>query len=320
MSDALPRVAVMGAGALGCFFGGKLAQAGAQVTLIGRAATVDAIKRDGLTLESGGTAAKVHVDATVDPNGARGAKLVLVCVKSGDTARAAEALAPHLERDAVLVSLQNGVGNVERIHAATSRRVVAGLVYIGTNMPAPAHVRHSGGDRIVLGAIKGCGADEALVGDTAAIFRKAGINVEVSADIEAGLWHKLMLNCAYNAICALTGKPYGEMGAVPEVRAVMQQAAEEVIVLARRKGAAIPAAVFDDLFTMTQSMPQQMSSTAQDIAKGRATEIDYLNGYVARESDALGLAAPVNRTLNALVKLREKTGDRLSPARPPAPR
>ena len=179
-------------------------------------------------------------------------------------------MAPHLDPDAVLVSLQNGVGNVERIHAATSRRVVAGLVYIGTNMPAPAHVRHSGGDRIVLGAVKGCGADEALVGETAAIFRKAGINADVSADIEAGLWHKLMLNCAYNAICALTGKPYGEMGAVPEVRAVMQEAAQEVIALARRKGAAIPADVFDGLFTMTQSMPQQMSSTAQDIAKGRA--------------------------------------------------
>ena len=312
MSGALPRIAVMGAGALGCFFGGRLAQAGAQVTLIGRAAAVEAIKRDGLTLESAGTAAKVRVDATVDPNGARGAKLVLMCVKSGDTARAAEALAPHLDADAVLVSLQNGVGNVERIHAATGRRVIAGLVYIGTNMPAPAHVRHSGGDRIVLGAVKGCGAEELLVGETAATFRKAGINADVSADIEAGLWHKLMLNCAYNAVCALTGKPYGEMGAVPEVRAIMREAAQEVIALARHKGATIPADVFDGLFTMTQSMPQQMSSTAQDIAKGRATEIDYLNGYVARESEKLGIAAPVNRTLNALVKLRERHGDDVS--------
>jgi 2-dehydropantoate 2-reductase len=313
MSAALPRVAVMGAGALGCFFGGKLAQADAQVTLIGRAAAVDAIKRNGLTLESGGAAAKVPVAATVDPNGARGAKLVLICVKSGDTGQAAEAVAPHLDTDAVLVSLQNGVGNVERIYAATKRRVVAGLVYIGTNMPAPAHVRHSGGDRIVLGAVKGCGADGALVQETAAIFGRAGINAEVSADIEAGLWHKLMLNCAYNAICALTGKPYGEMGAMPEVRAIMQEAAQEVIALARHKGATIPADVFDGLFTMTQSMPQQMSSTAQDIAKGRATEVDYLNGYVARESEKIGIAAPVNRTLNALVKLRERHGDDVSP-------
>jgi 2-dehydropantoate 2-reductase len=280
------------------------------VTLIGRAATVEAIKRNGLILESGGTTETVRVDAVTCPGGARGARLILVCVKSGDTGRAAEDLAPHLDTDAVLVSLQNGVGNVERIHAATCRRVVAGLVYIGTNMPAPAHVRHSGGDRIVLGAVKGCGADETLVSETAAIFRRAGINADVSTDIEAGLWHKLMLNCAYNAICALTAKPYGEMGAVPEIRAIMQEAAEEVIALARRKGATIPADVFDGLFTMTRSMPQQMSSTAQDIAKGRATEIDYLNGYVARESEALGLAAPVNRLLNALVKLREKKGDR----------
>lgn len=306
MSGALPRVAVMGAGALGCFFGGKLARAGAQVTLIGRAATVEAIKRTGLLLESNGTTEKVRVDAVTYPGGARGAGLVLVCVKSGDTAEAAEALAPHLDESALLVSLQNGVGNVERIHAATGRPVIAGLVYIGTNMPAPSYVRHSGGDRIVLGAIKGGGADEALVREAAAIFRRVGINADVSADIEAGLWHKLMLNCAYNAICALTGKPYGEMGAVPDIRAIMQQAAQEVIALARHKGAAIPADVFDGLFTMTHSMPQQMSSTAQDLAKGRATEIDYLNGYVARESEALGLAAPVNRMLNALVKLRER--------------
>ena len=115
-----------------------------------------------------------------------------------------------------------------------------------------------------------------------------------------------MLNCAYNAVCALTGKPYGEMGAVPEIRALMQAAAEETIALARRKGVKIDDSVFDGLFAMTQSMPRQMSSTAQDVAKGRTTEIDYLNGYVARESAALGLDAPVNRTLNALVKLREQ--------------
>jgi 2-dehydropantoate 2-reductase len=107
-------------------------------------------------------------------------------------------------------------------------------------------------------------------------------------------------------VCALAGKPYGEMGAMPEIRAIMQAAAEETIALARRKGAAIGSDVFDSLFTMTQSMPLQMSSTAQDIAKGRVTEIDYLNGYVARESAALGLDAPVNKTLAALVKLREK--------------
>jgi 2-dehydropantoate 2-reductase len=96
------------------------------------------------------------------------------------------------------------------------------------------------------------------------------------------------------------------MGAVSEIRAIMRGAADEVIALAQAKGVVLPDAARDGLFEMTQSMPLQMSSTAQDIAKGRPTEIDYLNGFVARESAALGLAAPVNRTLNALVKLREQ--------------
>jgi 2-dehydropantoate 2-reductase len=294
----------MGAGSLGCFFGARLALAGASVTLIGRT-NVDAIASNGLVFESGGATQTVRLNAATDPGAARGARLVLVCVKSADTGSAAAALAPHLDPDTVLVSLQNGVGNVERIRAGTGRPVVAGLVYIGANMPAPGHVRHAGGERIVIGAVKDCGVDGALLAEVAAVFRAAGLTVDIAPDLEPVLWEKLMLNCAYNAVCALTGKPYGAMGAVPDVRAVMQQAADEVVALARRKGVTIRRAAIESLFIMTQSMPQQMSSTAQDIARGRPTEINYLNGYVARESEALGLAAPVNRTLNALVKLRE---------------
>lgn len=299
------RIAVMGAGALGCYFGGVLARAGAAVTLIGRPALADAVRRNGLLFESAGKTDTIRLDATTQPDGVRDATLVLICVKSADTEAAAAAIAPHLGPDAVLLSLQNGVGNVERIHAATRRPVVAGLVYIGTTLAAPGQVRHTGGDRIVIGALQERGVEAGHLQDIATLFRGAGITVDISAGIEAVMWGKLMLNCAYNAVCALTGKPYGDMGAVPEIRAVMQAAAEETIALARRKGVAVGDDVFDGLFAMTQSMPRQMSSTAQDIARGRATEIDYLNGFVARESEALGLAAPVNRTLNALVKLRE---------------
>jgi 2-dehydropantoate 2-reductase len=303
---AFPSIAVIGAGALGSFFGGRLAQAGANVTLIGRAATVEAIARDGLIVESAGREDVLQVDATSDPRGVRGARLVLVCVKSSDTGSAAAAIAPHLASDAILLSLQNGVGNVERILAYAARPVIAGLVYIGITSVAPGHVRHTGGDRIAIGAVKDCGADGAMLAAVATAFRATGVTVDVSTDIEAAMWTKLMFNCAYNAVCALTGKPYGEMGAVSEIRAIMRGAADEVIALAQAKGVVLPDVARDGLFEMTQSMPLQMSSTAQDIAKGRPTEIDYLNGFVARESAALGLAAPVNRTLNALVKLREQ--------------
>jgi 2-dehydropantoate 2-reductase len=302
----LANIAIIGAGALGSLFGGRLARSGAKVTLIGREAAVAAIGRDGLILETAAGRDVIPVGATSEPAAVRGAGFILVCVKSGDTDSAAAAIAPHLDAGAVLVSLQNGVGNVERIRAQTQCPVVAGLVYIGANLIAPGHVRHSGGDRIIIGVVKDCGVDDASLAEFAAMFRAAGITADISRDVEADLWSKLVLNCAYNAVCALTGKPYGEMGAVAEVRAVMQQAADEVVALAQRKGVQIPANALESLFAMTKSMPLQMSSTAQDISKGRPTEIDYLNGYVARESETLGLAAPANKTLNALIKLRER--------------
>jgi 2-dehydropantoate 2-reductase len=296
----------MGAGALGCYFGARLAQAGARVTLIGRAGHIEAIRRDGLVFESAGAKQTIRLDATTQPDGVRDAKVVLICVKSADSDSAAGVIAPHLAADAGLLSLQNGVGNVERIHARTGRPVAAGLVYTAASMPAPGHVRHTGGGRIVIGAVKDCGADDTMLAELAELFRAAGISTEISANVETELWVKLMANCAYNAVCALTGKAYGEMLAMPEIRALMQDAAEEVIALAGKKGVAIPAGAMAAMFRIAETMPATMSSTAQDLAKGRATEIDYLNGYVAREAEALGVPAPLNRSLNALIKLREK--------------
>jgi 2-dehydropantoate 2-reductase len=302
----LPRIAIVGAGAVGCYVGGRLAQAGAAVTLIGRPAQVEAIARNGLVVESNGKTETVHLGATTEPEGARDAAIVLICVKSADTDTATAEVAPYLASDAVLVSLQNGVGNAERIHAAARRPAVGGLVYVAVSMPEIGRVRHAGGNRIVIGAVRDCGATDAMLRGIADTFRAAGVAVEVSADMNGELWAKLMTNCAYNAICALTGKPYGVMGAVPEIRALMREAADEVIALAHRKGVVIPDETSASLLAMTETMAHQMSSTAQDIVRGRKTEIDYLNGFVSRESAAIGLEAPVNRTLHALVKLRER--------------
>jgi 2-dehydropantoate 2-reductase len=302
----LPRIAIVGAGAVGCYFGGRLAQAGADVTLIGRPTQVGAIAQNGLIFESGGKTETIRIGATTEPEGARDAAVVLICVKSADTATAAAEVAPYLASDAVLVSLQNGVGNTELIHAAAHRPAIGGLVYVAVSTPGIGRVRHAGGNRIVIGAVRDCGATGAMLRGIADTFRAASVTVEMSADMDGELWAKLMTNCAYNAICALTGKPYGVMGAVPEIRALMREAADEVIALAHRKGIVIPDETSASLLAMTGTMAHQMSSTAQDIARGRRTEIDYLNGFVSRESAAIGLEAPVNRTLHALVKLRER--------------
>jgi 2-dehydropantoate 2-reductase len=297
----------MGAGALGSYFGALLGRSGLEVTLIGRENHVDAMQRDGLLLETAQRKQTISVAATTDASGVRDAGLILFCVKSADTDTAAAAIAPHLSPAAVVVSLQNGVGNAERIRAQVKNPVAAGVVYTAANVPAPGHVRHTGGGSIILGGTPEWDMSAETLADIAARFQAAGIPVMISAAIEIELWTKLMQNCAYNAVCALTGKPYGEMVAVPEVRAVMHEAGAEVVAVARRKGIMLGDDAVEAALNRASSMATTMSSTAQDLARGRPTEIDYLNGYIAREGAALGIQVPVNRALHALVKLREKT-------------
>jgi 2-dehydropantoate 2-reductase len=299
-------VCVVGAGALGCLFGGMLARAGMRVTLIGRATHVEAIRRNGLRFESGDRVETIPVAATEDIAAVRGARLVLFCVKSADTDAAARAMAPHLGPDAVVLSLQNGVDNVERIRAAVDNRVLPGLVYVAAEMAGPGHVRHTGGGNLTIGAL--AAADRGVLDGVAGLFAAAGIKVTISATVETDLWTKLVMNCAYNAISALTGSQYGRMVALPEIRAVMADAVREVVAVAAAKGVRLPDNLVEAAIKLADGMPVTISSTAQDLKRGRRTEIDHLNGYVVREGEALGIATPVNRTLNALMKLVEQKG------------
>ena len=303
-------IAVLGAGALGCYFGGVLARSGATVTLIGRPVHVAAINRDGLRFESGGTEQRIPVAAREDVAGIAGAKLVLFCVKSADTDASARAMAPHLAPGAVVLSLQNAVDNVARIRAHVANDVFPALVYAAAQMTGPGAVRHTGGGSLILGALaqfrRRDGADTRTLADIAAFLERAGVPVKISAQVETDLWIKLVMNCAYNAISALAGARYGEMVAVPEIRDVMREAVDEVVAVAAGKGVSLPPDMVARAITLADGMRETISSTAQDMRLGKRTEIDHLNGYVVREGAALGIATPVNRTLNALVKLMER--------------
>jgi 2-dehydropantoate 2-reductase len=308
MQDAgFADVAVMGAGAVGCYFGAMLARAGARVQLIGRTALVDAVTQNGLRLETGGRAERITVTATTNPAGIAGAGLVLFCVKSTGTDEAARAIAPRLDPSAIVLSLQNGVDNVARIRAHLSNVVVPAVVYVAAEISAPGVLRHNGGGDLVIGADGFSPADERIMADLAAHLTGAGIPTRVSDNIEGELWAKLVMNCAYNAISAIGRIRYGRVVAVAEARQVMREVVGEIIALAAAKGVRI---ALDDpvaaMLNLADFVPEAMSSTAQDLGRGRATEIDHLNGYVVRECEIYGLPAPVNRTLHALVKLLER--------------
>jgi len=316
LQTRLTPVAVVGAGALGCLFGGMLARAGTAVTLIGRASHVEAIRRDGLVLESGGRTEAIPLAATEDMSAVRGAGLVLFCVKSIDTDAAARAMAPYLADQAVVLSLQNGVDNNERIRAQVANvakganEVFPGLVYAAAQMAGPGHVRHTGGGGVVIGQLaahrRPHGTDRALLDAIASLFAGAGVAVRISDEVEVELWTKLVMNCAYNAISALGDAQYGEMVALAEIRTLMGDAAREAAAVATAKGVRLPHDIVASALKLADGMPTQISSTAQDIRRGRRTEIDHLNGYVVRTGEALGIATPVNRALDALVKLLER--------------
>ena len=299
-------IAVVGAGAIGCYFGGLLARTGSKVTLIGRPVHVAAINASGLRLERLGRLERVPIDATEHISGVRDAQLILFCVKSVDTEDAARKMAAHLAPDAVVLSLQNGVNNVERIRMHVNNATLPVLIYAAAEMAGAGTVEHTGGGNLVIGRTDDADSTQRLVNEIAAFFIAAGIPVRVSADIQAELWSKLVMNCAYNAISALTGARYAVMVAMPEVRGVMGAAVEEVIAVAHAKHIRLPDDIIDAAFKLADAMPQTISSTAQDILKGKRTEIDHLNGYVVRQGEALGISTPVNRTLTALTRLLER--------------
>jgi len=296
------NVAVMGAGAVGCYYGGMLARAGHAVTLIGREQHVQAVKRDGLLLDTQSFREHVPLQASTEASAVQGAQLVLFCVKSTDTESAAAQIAPHLAPDAVLLSLQNGVDNAERAQARVPQRVVPAVVYVATEMAGPGHVKHHGRGELVIGPSP---ASDGLV----ALFAAAGVPVQVSDNVAGALWAKLILNCAYNAMSAIVQQPYGRLVQGEGVEGVMRDVVNECLAVAQAAGVVVVGDTWQAVQRIAQTMPTQFSSTAQDLSRGKRSEIDHLNGFIVRRGAALGVATPVNCALHALVKLIESRSE-----------
>jgi 2-dehydropantoate 2-reductase len=299
------RVAVVGAGAVGCYYGGMLARAGVPVTLIGRPVHVEAIRRDGLRLSSAASDEHVAVDASTDVAAVAGASLVLVCVKSTDTEATGASLAAHLAPGARVLSLQNGVDNAPRLQAVSRWPVAPAVVYVAAEMAGPGHVRHLGRGELVIPADIGASGAGLSSADIVALFARAGVPVELSDNVLGALWAKLVLNCGYNAISAIADVTYGRMVMLPGIARTVHDAVVECLSVARALGITIPGDVFAAVDRIATSMPGQVSSTCQDLRRGKPTEIDYLNGYIVAEGERLGIATPLNRALHALVKALE---------------
>jgi 2-dehydropantoate 2-reductase len=300
-----PRIAVVGTGAVGGYFGGVLAHAGAPVVMIGRKTFVDAVAANGLVLDSRDVRERIRVEATTDINAVRDASVILLCVKTIDTSSAARDLAQYLDSHATVVCLQNGVDNVDRIREAAKIEAVPAAVYIAVSVPEPGYVKHlARGDLII-------GPPSETTKRLPEMFGRAGIPCQISDNIDGELWIKLLCNCALNAISALGNARYGQIAENSDARQLMRRVVEEVLAVAQASSIELPnikdtnAGMAAAMEVATQ-MTGAFSSTAQDLQRSRLTEIDSLNGYISRRGAELGIEVPVNHALFTLVKLVEQ--------------
>jgi 2-dehydropantoate 2-reductase len=303
-SDVWPKIAVVGAGAVGGYFGGMLARAGAPVVMIGRAPFVEAVKKNGLLLDTLHFKESVRVDAATEIEAARGADVVLFCVKTTDTAATASTLAPLLSSNAIVISMQNGVDNAEQIRAAANLDAIGAVVYIGASVPQPGTVKHAGRGDLVIGPRN---ADTEKI---AALFERAKVPCRISDNIEGELWTKLTWNCALNAVSALGRARYGEIAANQDARKVVEEVVYELLAVASAAdvhppGFEDPKAALAGAFKIAEQLSDAYSSTAQDMQRNKRTEIDSLNGFISRRGAQLGVPTPVNHALFTLVKLAE---------------
>ena len=310
------RVVVVGAGAVGCFYGGMLARHGVDVTLIARPQHVEAITARGLFMNCQTFQEHVSIRATTEMSVVAQADLALLCVKSPDTEATGQALRQVLSPHTVVLSLQNGVDNAPTLHRLLPNPVFPAVVYVATAMEGPGQLKHNGRGELVIGEMPTDGAvtsaggqgaqAQALLTQVASLFAAAGVPCDISAQVKADLWFKFLINCVVNAVSAIGQIEYGRMVQVPEVRKLLSQLTTEFLAVAEAEGVHFDRADVDKKFEgLYRSMAGQRSSTAQDIARGKRTEIDHLNGLLTRLGIEHGIPTPTHQALYALVKLLE---------------
>jgi 2-dehydropantoate 2-reductase len=296
------RILIMGTGAVGAYFGGKLAAADADVVFAARGPKLDALRAHGLRIDSAGEPLVLdRVRTVADPAEAGPCAIIFVCVKSYDTAAAGDALRPVVRQDSIVVSLQNGIENEAVLAEVLGLPPLLGAVtHIGAELVAPGVVRHDSGGRIVFGELDG--RPSARVERLAALFAGAGIAHHVSRSIRVVMWDKLAWNAAFNAVTAITRRTVGALLDDPDGRALVRAAMREVVATAIANGVALdPARVGTEIERSAVELRSLRTSMLQDRERGRRLEHEALNGAVIRAADRTRVAVPVNRVVHAVL-------------------
>jgi len=301
------KIAVVGAGAMGSLFGAMLAEAGNEVWLYDVwVEHVQTINKNGLTIERQGKTRTLNIEATTAPEQIGQAQLVIIFVKSTQTASAAETARKLAGSDGAVLTLQNGMGNADILSEFIEpERVLAGTTSHGATMLGPGSIRHAGIGATTIGAWAETEQGRERARQLSDFFTKIGIETEAVSDVRSVLWNKLLINIGINAITALTAIKNGQILDLEITRKLSRNAVAEAIKIAGEMNIKVRADAVDHVYAVAQATAVNRSSMGQDVDNKRQTEIGTINGFIVREANRLGLKAPVNETLTALVETLE---------------
>ncbi|HEX5613105.1 MAG TPA: 2-dehydropantoate 2-reductase [Burkholderiales bacterium] len=302
------KIAIVGTGAMGSVYAALFASAGHQVWAIDRwREHIDAIRAKGLRLEGASGDRTVKLHATTDAKDAGACDLVILATKAMHVAQAAESVKPLLAANTPVLSIQNGLGGPDTAARILGReRVMVGVVGgFGASMKAPGHAHHNGWELVRLGEFGG--PITPRLKEVEQLWQGAGFRVKVFDDIDQLVWEKLICNCAYSGPCAVSERTTGEVMEDPDLSAVSAACASEAYAVARAKGVKLgfsdPVAYVRDFGS---KIPHARPSVLLDLMAGRKSEIDVINGSIPRVGKELGVAAPVNEAITALVRAKER--------------
>ena len=300
------RIAVLGSGAIGGYYGARLANAGHDVSFIARGPHLDTLQRRGLTVRVPEGESTIPVTAVADTRTLVPVDLVLFCVKAFDTEAAARALAPLMAPETVVLTLQNGIDNVTAIGAVVGpEAVLAGAVYVAVQLTGPGVIRRTGGaGNIIFGDISGTVTEP--VWRVARAFQESAIAHQIAPDIQRVLWEKFLFITGIGGVTALARSGIGPLLASPEGRPLLRTSCEEIAALARAEQVPLPADAVDRVLAQAATLPPEWrSSMARDLEDGRRLEVDALSGAVVRHGTNLGISTPVHRVIAACLALHQ---------------
>jgi 2-dehydropantoate 2-reductase len=300
------KIAVIGSGAMGSLFGGFLAESDQDVWLLdNHTERSQTINKVGLKIEGVSGKHLVRIKSTTEASQIGTVSLALIFVKSYDTARAVSGASKVIGDETVVLTLQNGLGNAERICSLVGRsKVIAGTTSQGATVLGPGHIRHAGMGDTVIGQLDG--KITKRLEDICGVFNSAKIPTRISDNVEGLIWNKLLVNVGINALTAITKLPNGKLLDYPETRELFRLAVQEGFRVAKAKNIKIG---FKDPVAETESVCEKtasnISSMLQDLLRKKRTEIDYINGAICVQGDRLGIPTPINKALTLLIKAIE---------------